>query len=165
MFNQISDILSKFTPQQRVLALVLLLSTTVILTFGGHAIESFNQSDRVLQDKITRLEASQKILLGENDSLYKNLTASRLQCTRDIMDVRRKLLADLGVLEKTLERSTETYVLPEVVSSYKYVDNFGDTAVMAAMPAPPTPVRKQDNTSQLLLGIQKLKAEIKKDLK
>jgi hypothetical protein len=105
MFKYLSDILSKFTPQQRLLALVLLLFTAVLLGLGGKVIDSFNQSDEVLKGRVSQLQSSQKILSDANDSLAYIITQNQIQCVRDISDVRNKILEDLGILERNLQQT------------------------------------------------------------
>jgi hypothetical protein len=117
MIKYISEILSKFTPQQRLLALVLLLFTAIILALGNSIIDSFNQSDKVLQNKVKRLEVSQGILLDENDSLAITIIENEVQCSKDIADVRKKILEDLGMLERQLMSMNNQ----RVVDSYKMV--------------------------------------------
>ena len=117
MIKYISEILSKFTPQQRLLALVLLLFTAIILALGNSIIDSFNQSDKVLKSKVDRLEVSQRILLDENDSLAITIIENEVQCSRDIADVRKKILEDLGMLERQLMSMNNQ----RVVESYEMV--------------------------------------------
>ena len=105
MFKYLSEILSKFTPQQRLLALVLLLFTAVLLGLGGKVIDSFNQSDEVLQRRVSQLQSSQRILSDANDSLAYIITKNQIQCVKDISDVRNKILEDLGILERNLQRT------------------------------------------------------------
>lgn len=105
MFKYLSDILSKFTPQQRLLALVLLLFTAVLLGLGGKVIDSFNQSDEVLKRRVSQLQSSQRILSDANDSLAYIITKNQIQCVRDIADVRNQILEDLGILERNLQRT------------------------------------------------------------
>ena len=105
MFKYLSEILSKFTPQQRLLALVLLLFTAVLLGLGGKVIDSFNQSDEVLQRRVSQLQSSQRILSDANDSLAYIITKNQVQCVKDISDVRNKILEDLGILERNLQRT------------------------------------------------------------
>ena len=95
MFKYLSDILSKFTPQQRIIALGLLLFTAVLLGLGNSLIDAYSKSDEVLSDKVRRLELSQSILIKENDSLYNSLSNSQIQCSRDIME-RVKLITKLN---------------------------------------------------------------------
>jgi hypothetical protein len=162
MFKYLSEILSKFTPQQRILALGLLLFTIVTLTLGNKVIDTFNQSDKVLQDKVRRLELSQSILISENDSLYNSLSSSQIQCSNDIMGVRRKILEDLGVLE-TQMISQQRRVSYKVQSQpTQYIDNHNDTVEVLMMSSP---IQIEDNSEVMVTAIRNLKEKIKKDIK
>jgi ribosome-associated translation inhibitor RaiA len=161
MFKYLSEILSKFTPQQRILALGLLLFTIVTLTLGNKVIDTLNQSDKVLQDKVRRLELSQSILISENDSLYNSLSSSQIQCSNDIMGVRRKILEDLGILE-TQMISQQRRVSYKVQSQpTQYIDNFGDTVMVSQMSSP---IQIEDNSEDMIKAIRSLKDKIKKGI-
>jgi hypothetical protein len=160
MFKYLSEILSKFTPQQRLLALGLLLFTAVLLGLGNSIIDSVSKSDSVLEDRIKRLEVSQRILIKENDSLYNSLSNSQIQCSRDIMDVRRKILEDLGILESHMMQASvrkESVVRNIEISRYDGMD----TIVMAS----PMIVEETPFPSQLLNEVRNLKSKIQKDIK
>jgi ribosome-associated translation inhibitor RaiA len=164
MFKYLSEILSKFTPQQRILALGLLLFTIVTLTLGNKVIDTLNQSDKVLQDKVRRLELSQSILISENDSLYNSLSSSQIQCSNDIMGVRRKILEDLGILE-TQMLSQQRRVSYKVQSQpTQYIDNHNDT-VEVLMMSSQQPIQIEDNSEVMVTAIRNLKEKIKKDIK
>jgi hypothetical protein len=159
MIKYISEILSKFTPQQRLLALVLLLFTAIILTLGNSLLDSYNQSDSVLSDRVKRLEISQAILLRENDSLYNSLSNSQIQCSRDIMDVRRKILEDLGILESHMMEASvrrESVVRNIEINRYDGMD----TIVMAS----PMIIEETPFPSELLNEVRNLKSKIKNDI-
>jgi hypothetical protein len=164
MFKYLSDILSKFTPQQRILALGLLLFTIVTLTLGNKVIDTFNQSDKVLQDKVRRLELSQNILIRENDSLYNSLSNSQIQCSRDIMDVRTKILEDLGILEKQMINQKRRVSYKVESQPTQYIDNYGDTVVVSQMRSS-QPIQIEDNSEVMVTAIRNLKEKIKKDIK
>jgi hypothetical protein len=159
MIKYISEILSKFTPQQRLLALVLLLFTAIILTLGNSLLDSYNQSDSVLSDRVKRLEISQAILLRENDSLYNSLSNSQIQCSRDIMDVRRKILEDLGILESHMMEASvrrESVVRNIEINRYDGMD----TIVMAS----PMMIEETPFPTELLNEVRSLKSKIKNDI-
>jgi hypothetical protein len=160
MFKYLSEILSKFTPQQRLLALGLLLVTAVLLGLGNSIIDSVSKSDSVLEDRIKRLEVSQRILIKENDSLYNSLSNSQIQCSRDIMNVRRKILEDLGILESHMMQASvrkESVVRNIEISRYDGMD----TILMAS----PMIVEETPFPSQLLDEVRNLKSKIQKDIK
>lgn len=167
MFKYLSDILSKFTPQQRIIALGLLLFTAVLLGLGNSLIDAYSKSDEVLSDKVRRLELSQSILIKENDSLYNSLSNSQIQCSRDIMDVRTKILEDLGVLEREMvNRKSKINYKVESYQPTQYIDNFGDTVVVSQMRSPqPVQIQIEDNSEIMVKAIRNLKEKIKKDLK
>lgn len=161
MFKYLSDILSKFTPQQRIIALGLLLLTIIVLGLGNSIITTYSTSDKVLNDRISRLEISQRILLKENDSLYSSLSESQIQCSNDIMGVRRKILEDLGILE-TQMLSQQRRVSYKVQSQpTQYIDNSGDTVMVSQMSSP---IQIEDNSEDMIKAIRSLKDKIKKGI-
>jgi hypothetical protein len=160
MFKYLSEILSKFTPQQRILALGLLLFTIVTLTLGNNVINSINQSDKVLETKVKRLEISQMILLRENDSLSYMISDNQIQCARDIRDVRTKILEDLGILEREILNRNRRVRSYESYEPVQYVDDFGDTVLMHQVGAP---IQIADNSEEMIEGLRRLKEKLKKD--
>lgn len=162
MFKYLSDILSKFTPQQRILALGLLLFTAVLLGLGNSLIDAYSKSDEVLSDRVRRLELSQSILIKENDSLYNSLSDNQIQCARDIRDVRTKILEDLGVLETQMVSQKRRVSYKVQSQPTQYVDNYGDTVVVSMMEAP-QPIQIEDNSEKMIQAIRKLKEKIKND--
>jgi hypothetical protein len=165
MFKYLSDILSKFTSSQRLIVLGLILFTTIILTLGNSVLTTYSNSDKILKDKIERLELSQSVLLSKNDSLYLKISESEIQCARDIMEVRRKILEDLDILERNVSRSNYRQI-QQNQSSYvpnSYVDVHGDTIIV--LQSVPEPIQIIDNTATMLGCIKDLKEKIKKDLK
>jgi hypothetical protein len=138
---------------------VLLLFTAIILALGNSLISSYNQSDSVLSDRVKRLEISQAILLRENDSLYNSLSNSQIQCSRDIMDVRRKILEDLGILESHM---MEASLRRESVSRNIEINRYDgmDTIVMAS----PMIIEETPFPSELLNEVRNLKSKIKSDI-
>ena len=163
MFKYLSEILSKFTPQQRIIALGLLLLTIIVLGLGNSIITTYSTSDKVLNDRISRLETSQRILLKENDSLYSSLSESQIQCSNDIMGVRRKILEDLGVLENQMVNQQRRVSYKVQSQPTQYIDNYGDTMVVSMMNTP-QPIQIKDNSEDMIKAIRSLKEKIKKDI-
>lgn len=163
MFKHLSDILSKFTPQQRILALGLLLLTIILLGLGNSIITTYSNSDKVLNGRISKLETSQRILLMENDSLYLSLSKSQIQCSNDIMSVRRKILEDLGVLEnQMISQQRRVSYMNTQSQPTQYIDNYGDTVVEYMMSSP---IQIKDNSEDIIKAIQSLKEKIKSNIK
>jgi hypothetical protein len=114
-----------------------------------------------LENKIKRLETSQSILIKENDSLYTSLSESQIQCSNDIMGVRRKILEDLGILESHMisQRRRVSYKVQSQPT--QYIDNFGDTVVVSQMSSP---IQIEDNSEDMIKAIRSLKDKIIKGI-
>jgi len=102
MFKYISEILSKFSQQQRILALVILLVAIFLMTFGNRIIDEVSQTDESLKKEIGVLKRNNVRLLNQNDTLQSMIVDNQIQCSEDIAEVRRTVLEDLGILEKNL---------------------------------------------------------------
>jgi hypothetical protein len=102
MFKYISEILSKFSQQQRILALVILLGAIFLMTFGNRIIDEVSQTDVSLKKEIGILKRNNVRLLNQNDTLQSMIVDNQIQCSEDIAEVRRTVLEDLGILEKNL---------------------------------------------------------------
>ena len=157
MIKYISEILSKFTPQQRLLALVLLLFTAIILALGNSIIDSFNQSDKVLKSKVDRLEVSQRILLDENDSLAITIIENEVQCSRDIADVRKKILEDLGMLERQLmsmnsQRVVESYEMVPRQQVVPHIEIEEEVVALAQVREMPVSVEMAQPKRRMVIG-------------
>jgi hypothetical protein len=131
-----------------------------MLGLGNSIITTYSNSDKVLNDRISRLEISQRILLKENDSLYSSLSESQIQCSNDIMGVRRKILEDLGILESHMMQASlrkESVVRNIEINRYDGMD----TIVMAS----PMMIEETSFPSELLNEVRSLKSKIKKEIK
>ena len=139
------------------------LLTIIVLGLGNSIITTYSNSDKVLNDRISRLETSQRILLKENDSLYSSLSESQIQCSNDIMGVRRKILEDLGVLENQMVNQQRRVSYKVQSQPTQYIDNYGDTMVVSQMKSP-QPIQIEDNSEDMIKAIRSLKEKIKKDI-
>ena len=84
MFKYISEILSQFTKTQRVMALLMVLTTITIITIGPSLIDSITEDKVELELKITK--QTQRITLLENqvDTLDSKIRESQKSCTQEI---------------------------------------------------------------------------------
>ena len=84
MFKYISEILSQFTKTQRVMALLMVLTTITIITIGPSLIDSITEDITELELKITK--QTQRITLLENqvDTLDSKIRESQKSCTQEI---------------------------------------------------------------------------------
>ena len=84
MFKYISEILSQFTKTQRVMALLMVLTTITIITIGPSLIDSITEDKVELELKITK--QTQRITSLENhiDTLDWQIRESQKSCTQEI---------------------------------------------------------------------------------
>ena len=154
MFKYISDILSKFSPRQRIIALIILVVSIFLITYGGKIIDGFTETDNKLTNEVNSLRRTNRELFLQNDTLQRIILDNQLQCSEDIAEVRRRILEDLGVLERQLQSQMmfkQRLSVPDGSS--------GSDTVMMMMS--PTPVNDNTSTTMMLEGIKMLKEKIK----
>ena len=92
MFNSIADILGKFTPQQRIIALLLVLFTITIVSVGPQLIESLKP---VVPEEYAELveEQNKKIqyLSSEIVDLNNKIVEGNQQCTNRIINREKEI--------------------------------------------------------------------------
>jgi len=155
MLQGIPQILSKFTTGQRLAVLTMLLVTILLLTFGGDIIQVGHKTDEVLLDRIQRLEKRNSLIAADNDSLLSMLSDSKVECAVAIVEVKRRLLAELFLLERDMvapvtkvKQTIQTVDTVEVLGSY------------------PKPVEETEFTPPVkaVQRLQKLKSDLGKDI-
>jgi predicted RND superfamily exporter protein len=110
MFQYISEIIKNISPRQRFFALVVVLLTILLITLGGKIINAFTNSDKILENKVSRLEEANVLLNNQNRELQTILIQSQIQCTKDITQVREDILKEIGQIEREM-RMTQTRMI------------------------------------------------------
>jgi hypothetical protein len=110
MFQYISEIIKNISPRQRFFALVVVLLTILLITLGGKIINAFTNSDKILENKVSRLEEANVLLNNQNRELQTILIQSQIQCTKDITQVREDILKEIGQIEREM-RMTQTRII------------------------------------------------------
>ena len=110
MFQYISEIIKNISPRQRFFALVVVLLTILLITLGGKIISAFTNSDKILENKVSRLENANVLLNNQNSELQTILIQSQIQCTKDITQVREDILKEIGQIEREMRR-TQTQMI------------------------------------------------------
>lgn len=110
MFQYISEIIKNISPRQRFFALVVVLFTILLISLGGRIISAFTNSDKILENKVSRLEEANSLLNNQNRELQTILIQSQIQCTKDITQVREDILKEIGQIEKEM-RMTQTQMI------------------------------------------------------
>jgi len=108
MFQYISDIIKNISPKQRLWALVVTLVTIVAITLGGDIIDAFSNSNTALENRLTSLEVANRQLNEQNQGLQTLILESQIQCTKDITQVRQRILDELNQIEREMRMSNQT---------------------------------------------------------
>ena len=86
MFKYISEILSQFTKTQRVMALLMVLTTITIITIGPSLINSITLDRKELEDKITKQEDKINTLENLTDTLTLKIRKNQRSCTEELFN-------------------------------------------------------------------------------
>ena len=84
MFKYISEILSQFSKTQRVMALLMVLTTITIITIGPSLIDSITTDRKELELKITKQTERITLLENQVDTLDSKIRESQKSCTQEI---------------------------------------------------------------------------------
>ena len=92
MFNSIADILGKFTPQQRIIALLLVLFTITIVSVGPQLVESLKPEIPEEYQELVE-EQNQKIqtLSSEIVGLNNKIVEGNRDCTNRIINREKEI--------------------------------------------------------------------------
>ena len=84
MFKYISEILSQFTKTQRVMALLMVLTTITIITIGPSLIDSITTDRKELELKITKQTDRISLLENHIDTLDFEIRQNQRSCTQQL---------------------------------------------------------------------------------
>jgi hypothetical protein len=150
MFKYVSDIIKNISPQQRLFALFITLMFIFLITFGGRIISAISQTDKSLVRKVDRLEISNTQLSEQNQELQTLIIQSQLQCTKDITEVRKQILSEIGLLEKEMSQPTRT----NKMSIYTE-----DTIQVSMMR-----IEEPQTNTQVMSHLKKMKQQLQKEI-
>jgi multidrug resistance efflux pump len=183
-FKYIAEILKQFTHAQKIVALLLLLTSIIMLSLGPKMIDAMSIDNTEYKAKVNRQAREIKELQMTVDSLDAKIRASQRQCTNEIAQREEEFLTMLDELKGDMSKtsSSRTVSVPvrktvmatakfESRRDYEIID--GDTvrvARMEAYPAPPVETVAQTkqtskdskiDVKKIVNKIESMKARIK----
>ena len=148
MFNSIADILGKFTPQQRIIALLLVLFTITIVSVGPQLVESLKPA---VPEEYQQLvgEQNQKIqtLSSEIIDLNNKIVEGNRDCTNRIINREKEIaiyIDDLIRMGQNSMRENQLIVAIDTISNQ----------------TPPTPIVDNSMMFTMVKGLQVLKENL-----
>lgn len=158
MFKYISEILSQFTRTQRIMALIMVLTTITIISLAPSLISSITMDRHELEDKISK--QTERISSLENliDTLDQKVREGQRSCTQELFQRESEFIKMLD------EIRVEAYKCKSIDKSPKMIviDDGYDEELMSRMKSETKPETKTD-ISPILRKIDKMKREIKKN--
>lgn len=162
-FKYISEILAKFSPAQRILALLMLLLTITVIIVTPIIVNAFTTTDEECDTKTGRLEKRITALETENDTLVISIRRNQAACTNAIIQREDEFMALLDDLKRDITKETKkkSKIQLETVSEYVIVsDTIGEYPVTA--PSYHTVEAPQPDVTSILKKIDCVKDKVKK---
>jgi len=157
MFKYISDILSKFTQTQRIIALVILLSSIIIISIGPKVVELVTYNNEELTIKV---ESQRKLIneLSQNvNDLNETVIKNQKECTNKILQRENEILAIINEIENYVKK-------PKNTTLYRVSEIYKDTLYGGSLKSQSQEIVIQPQKDEKLIKlIQKLKTNCKKD--
>jgi hypothetical protein len=161
MFKYISEILSQFSKTQRVMALLMVLTTITIISIGPSLIDSITEDKVELELKITKQTERITSLENHIDTLDWQIRESQKSCTQEIWARENEFIQMLDEIRaEAFKYKVSTKNTESIVVNRK--SNGGDEVMMIEMPR--QEVTKTDikvDISPILSKIDKAKKNIK----
>ena len=162
MFKYISEILSQFSKTQRVMALLMVLTTITIITIGPSLIDSITTDRKELEDKITNQSNRIKILENQVDTLDTKIRESQRSCTQEIYARENEFIQMLDEIRAEAFKYKVSTKTNENIVVNKMKSNGDDgTVMMMEMPRQETKTEVKVDISPILSKIDKMKKRIK----
>jgi hypothetical protein len=161
MFKYISEILSQFSKTQRVMALLMVLTTIAIISIAPSFISSITTDRKELELKITKQAERITSLENHIDTLDWQIRESQKSCTQEIWARESEFIQMLDEIRaEAFKYKVSTKNTESIVVNRK--SNGGDEVMMIEMPR--QEVTKTDikvDISPILSKIDKMKKNIK----
>jgi hypothetical protein len=158
MFKYISEILSQFTRTQRIMALLMVLTTITIISLAPSLISSITMDRHELENKITK--QTERISSLENlvDTLDQKIRESQRSCTQELFTREEEFIKMLDDIKSEAYKCRTTNTTTKMLIRTEESD--GEPVMK--MQQMPTPEPKTD-ISPILRKIDKMKRDIKKN--
>ena len=155
MFNSIADILGKFTPQQRIIALLLVLFTIAIVSVGPQMIDAIQpevpaEYQSIVDSQNEKIRGLSSEVIRLNDEIVRG----NQECTDRVVRREREILVYIDDIIRMGQSSMRENNL--LVSNQMVMGN--DTIVYDAMPSP---IVDNSMVEHMVNALQTLKDNVK----
>jgi hypothetical protein len=161
MFKYISEILSQFSKTQRVMALLMVLTTITIITIGPSLIDSVTTDRTELELKITKQTERITSLENHIDTLDWQIRESQKSCTQEIWARENEFIQMLDEIRAEAFKYKVSTKTSDVVVNRKKSNGDDENVMMMEMPRQETKTEVKVDISPILSKIDKMKKNIK----
>jgi hypothetical protein len=161
MFKYISEILSQFSKTQRVMALLMVLTTITIITVAPSLIDSITEDRTELESKITKQTERITSLENHIDTLDWQIRESQKSCTQEIWARENEFIQMLDEIRAEAFRYKVSTKTSDVVVNRKKSTGDDENVMMMEMPRQETKTEVKVDISPILSKIDKMKKNIK----
>ena len=137
MFNSIADILGKFTPQQRIIALLLVLFTITIVSVGPQLVESLKPAiPEEYQELVEQQNQKIQTLSSEIVGLNNKIVEGNVDCTNRIINREKEIaiyIDDLIRMGQNSLRENQLIVAIDTISTKSSQTPIVDNSMMFTM--------------------------------
>ena len=162
MFKYIPEILSQFSKTQRVMALLMVLTTITIITIGPSLIDSVTTDRTELELKITKQTERITSLENHIDTLDWQIRESQKSCTQEIWARENEFIQMLDEIRaEAFKYKVSTRTNENIVVNRKKSNGDDETVMMMEMPRQETKTEVKVDISPILSKIDKMKKNIK----
>jgi hypothetical protein len=162
MFKYISEILSQFSKTQRVMALLMVLTTITIITIGPSLIDSITTDRTELELKITKQAERITSLENHIDTLDWQIRESQKSCTQEIWARESEFIQMLDEIRaEAFKYKVTTKTNDNIVVNRKKSNGDDENVMMMEMPRQETKTEVKVDISPILSKIDKMKKNIK----
>jgi hypothetical protein len=157
MFKYISEILSQFTRTQRIMALLMVLTTITIISLAPSFISSITIDRNELEDKIVKQTERINTLENLVDTLDQKIRENQRSCTQEIFSREEEFIKMLDDIKSEAYKCKSSVDKPKMIIT----DGYEGREVMMKMESRPVPESGTD-ISPILRKIDRMKKDIKK---
>lgn len=162
MFKYISEILSQFSKTQRVMALLMVLTTITIITIGPSLIDSITTDRTELELKITNQSNRIKMLENQVDTLDSKIREGQRSCTQEIWARENEFIQMLDEIRaEAFKYKVTTKTNENIVVNRKSNGDDGTVMMMEQQPRQESKPEVKVDISPILSKIDKMKKSIK----
>jgi hypothetical protein len=162
MFKYISEILSQFSKTQRVMALLMVLTTITIITIGPSLIDSITTDRTELELKITKQAERITSLENHIDTLDWQIRESQKSCTQEIYARESEFIQMLDEIRaEAFKYKVTTKTNENIVVNRKSNGDDGTVMMMEQQPRQESKPEVKVDISPILSKIDKMKKNIK----